>query len=96
MTERKTPTSPSPRELERLLNFVEAMRPEHALYLDEVGWFQLHHYKAYDGRNPRTGERVFVPQKALLIFQPDLNGRPREDLGDPTDGRVRGGHPSSK
>ena len=89
MIERKTP---SPDELLRLLDVVEAMRPEDALYLDDVGWFQLQHYKAYDGRNPRTGERVFVAEKTLLSFQPDfnlisaLNGRRREDLGDPTDG----------
>ncbi len=92
VTEQKALTSPAPSELERILNFVETMPPEHALYLDDVGWFQLHHYKAYDGRNPRTGERMFVPQKALLMFQSDLNlisvlnGRPREDLGDPTHG----------
>lgn len=92
VTEQKALTSPAPSELERILNFVETMPPEHALYLNDVGWFQLQHYKAYDGRNPRTGELVFVPQKALLMFQPDfnlisvLNGRPREDFGDPTHG----------
>ena len=92
MTEQRTPTPPSKIELERFLEVVEGLEPQHALYLDDVGWFQLRRYEAYEGRNPRTGERVFVPAKSLLMFTPDgnllsvLNGRPREDLGDPTDG----------
>jgi nucleoid DNA-binding protein len=91
-TDRATPMPTSPNQIERLINYIEAMRPEEVVYLDDLGWFPLQYYKAYEGRNPRTGERIFVPHKALVLFQADpnliaaLNGRPRQDLGDPAVG----------
>jgi nucleoid DNA-binding protein len=36
-----------------------------------LGRFTVRTYKAYDGRNPRTGEPVHVPAKALPFFQID-------------------------
>jgi nucleoid DNA-binding protein len=36
-----------------------------------LGSFQLRTYKPYEGRNPRTGERVHVPGKRLVFFMID-------------------------
>lgn len=75
---------------EQLLRAIETLPADDALYLDDVGWFQIRRYEAYEGKNPRTNERVHVPAKTLVMFEADgnllniLNGRPREDLGDPT------------
>ncbi|MBI3992001.1 MAG: integration host factor subunit beta [Candidatus Lambdaproteobacteria bacterium] len=33
------------------------------------GSFMLKSYNAYTGRNPKTGERVFVPKKELPFFR---------------------------
>lgn len=37
-----------------------------------LGSFTVRHYKAYDGRNPRTGESVDVPEKRLPFFKVGL------------------------
>jgi len=34
------------------------------------GAWRARHYPGYVGRNPRTGERVFVPAKVLPVFRP--------------------------
>jgi len=76
--------------LEQLVAAIETLPTNDALYLDDVGWFQVLRFDAYDGKNPRTNERVEVPAKTQLNFEAHgnflnvLNGRPREDLGDPT------------
>jgi integration host factor subunit beta len=33
------------------------------------GSFTVRHYSAYDGRNPRTGKAVSVPEKRLPFFK---------------------------
>ena len=33
------------------------------------GWFTVREYKAYNGRNPRTGRPVPVPEKRLPFFK---------------------------
>ena len=33
------------------------------------GSFTVRHYQAYDGRNPRTGKAVSVPEKRLPFFK---------------------------
>ncbi|MDD9936930.1 MAG: integration host factor subunit beta [Myxococcales bacterium] len=33
------------------------------------GSFTVRHYKEYDGRNPRTGKAVSVPEKRLPFFK---------------------------
>jgi integration host factor subunit beta len=33
------------------------------------GSFTVRHYEAYDGRNPRTGKAVSVPEKRLPFFK---------------------------
>lgn len=35
-----------------------------------LGAFRVHEYDGYDGRNPRTGERVEVLPKRLPLFRP--------------------------
>ena len=34
------------------------------------GSFEIRHYKAYEGRNPRTGERVMIPETIRACFRP--------------------------
>jgi len=47
----------------------------------DLGTFSVRVYRAYEGRNPRTGERVHVPEKRIFAFFPSdaawnyLNGR---------------------
>ncbi len=49
--------------------------------IPDLGSFEVREYKAYNGRNPRTGETVYVPSKRLPFFKVDsatrdyLNGR---------------------
>lgn len=35
-----------------------------------LGAFRVHEYNGYEGRNPRTGERVDVLPKRLPLFRP--------------------------
>jgi nucleoid DNA-binding protein len=59
--------------------------------LPGVGWLTVKHYKAYEGRNPRTGADILVPEKRLPYFTSDpeldraLAGLPPSDLAIPDD-----------
>lgn len=49
------------------------------------GSFLLKGYNAYTGRNPKTGEKVFVPKKELPFFRAGKDLRERVNTsGDPT------------
>lgn len=39
--------------------------------IPELGSFVVREYKAYEGRNPRTAERVYLPRKRLPFFKVD-------------------------
>lgn len=92
---RQDPPSPPPppvqpqSDLERLRSELARITVDDTLYLAELGWFALRHYESYEGRNPRTGERVFVPEVWQLFFRAhpnlthELNGEPRESIADP-------------
>ena len=43
--------------------------------LRTFGNFSVRSYKSYVGRNPRTGEKVFVSEKRLPYFKPSLELR---------------------
>ena len=48
------------------------------------GTFSIRSYKTYDGRNPKTGEKISVKQKRLPFFKVGkelkikVNGRPKK------------------
>jgi nucleoid DNA-binding protein len=77
-------------EVARLVAVFRDLPTGDAVYLDDLGWFQVLRFDGYEGTNPRTDERIHIAAKALLRFEADgnlvnvLNHRPREDLGDPT------------
>ena len=50
------------------------------------GTFKVRHRKARTARNPRTGEPVQVPSRAVPVFKPSMHLRGRVDRG-------RGGSP---
>ncbi|MBI9085421.1 MAG: integration host factor subunit beta [Desulfobacterales bacterium] len=48
--------------------------------------FKVKHYPPYTGRNPRSGEKVTVPEKRLPFFKPGLELKERVDGADSADG----------
>ena len=46
------------------------------------GSFVVKHYESYTGRNPKTGEKVFVPPKKLPFFKVGKELRERVDQVD--------------
>jgi nucleoid DNA-binding protein len=83
----KTPLAST--DLARLASELQRLSPNDTMYLAELGWFAKRVYESYEGRNPRTGARVFVPKKTLLFFRPHpnlrhvINGEPPETVADP-------------
>jgi integration host factor subunit beta len=49
------------------------------------GAFSVKEYKSYTGRNPKTGEEVFVPSKRLPVWRTGTELRQRVDSGFGTD-----------
>ena len=45
------------------------------------GTFKVRHRKARKARNPRTGEPVEVPPRAVPVFKPSMHLRSRVDRG---------------
>ncbi len=70
-------------------SMVEALRRGEGIEIRGFGSFTIREYKAYEGRNPRTGQAVFVKPKKLAFFKVGRelrervnNGRrPREGVG---------------
>lgn len=54
------------------------------------GSFLLKSYNAYTGRNPKTGDKVFVPRKELPFFRAGKDLRQRVNGGHPGTGRKNG------
>lgn len=50
----------------------EALCREEGIEIRGLGSFTVRHYKAYDGRNPRTGQKVDVSEKRLPFFKVGL------------------------
>ncbi len=55
------------------------------------GSFTVRNYKAYEGRNPRTGDTVHVKPKRLAFFKVGKELRERVNLGRL---KMTGAHPS--
>jgi nucleoid DNA-binding protein len=52
----------------RLKEMLRDGPPSRYLYVPRIGWLTVLHFKAYVGRNPRTGEAVDVPAKRQIVF----------------------------
>jgi len=48
---------------------VEALQRDEGIEIRGFGSFTVRQYKAYEGRNPRTGEQVHVAPKRLPFFK---------------------------
>ena len=60
---------------------ISAMKRGERIEIRGFGSFEVRHYKAYQGRNPRTGESVHVPPKKLPFFKVGKELRERVNRG---------------
>ncbi len=58
-------------------SMVDAMRRGERIEIRNFGNFVVKDYKAYTGRNPKTGELVHVPPKKMPFFKVGLELRSR-------------------
>lgn len=59
----------------------EAMTNGERIELRSFGNFSVRCYESYMGRNPKSGEKVFVPEKRLPYFKPSLELRRKLNPG---------------
>lgn len=73
-------------------SMVKALQEGEGIEIRGFGSFTVREYKAYEGRNPRTGETVHVAPKKLPFFKvgKDLRERVNSAFGD-TDGVAAAG-----
>ena len=66
-------------------SMVRALERGEGIEIRGFGSFTVRKYKAYEGRNPRTGETVHVAEKRLPFFKvgKDLRERVNAGLGTP-------------
>ena len=50
-------------------SMAEALKQNDRVEIRDFGSFEVRHYEAYKGRNPRTGEAIDVPAKKLPHFK---------------------------
>ena len=60
---------------------VAALKRGEGIEIRGFGSFTIREYKAYDGRNPRTGETVHVRPKRMAFFRVGKDLRERVDQG---------------
>jgi integration host factor subunit beta len=72
-------------------SMVEALKRGEGIEIRGFGSFTIREYKAYEGRNPRTGETVHVRPKRLAFFKVGKELRERVNNGrgalDASDGQ---------
>ena len=51
-------------------SMIDALRRGEGIEIRGFGSFTVRHYKAYEGRNPRTGEALMVPSMRVPKFRP--------------------------
>lgn len=71
-------------------NIKQALANGDKVEIRGFGSFLLKGYNAYTGRNPKTGERVFVPKKELPFF------RAGKDLRERVNGEPGGDEPEDE
>ena len=66
-------------------SMVKALQEGEGIEIRGFGSFTVREYKAYEGRNPRTGETVHVAPKKLPFFKvgKDLRERVNAKVGTP-------------
>src|SRR5215471_14455164 len=57
--------------VECVVRFLVTCGRDDELHLPGVGWLSARHYKPYEGRDPRTGALISVPEKCLPFFRVD-------------------------
>ncbi len=68
-------------------NIKQALAAGDKVEIRGFGSFLLKSYNAYTGRNPKTGERVYVPKKELPFFRAGKDLRQKVDrTGTPDSG----------
>ena len=60
-----------------LATMTDALLQGHNIEIRGFGSFQVRHYDAYVGRNPKTGKEVNVPPKRLPFFKAGKDLRQR-------------------
>lgn len=63
----------------------DALQEEERVEIRGFGSFEVRHYAAYRGRNPKTGEEVFVAAKKAPFFKTGKELRERVNGGIPED-----------
>ena len=66
-------------------SIVDALRNESKIELRGFGSFRVRHRRSRQGRNPKTGDRVDVPEKRIPYFKP---GKELKDLINHDEERV--------
>jgi integration host factor subunit beta len=74
--------------VEQLVNVIfesmeQALRRGERIEIRGFGSFEVREYKAYEGRNPRTGESVYVRPKRLPFFKVGKELKERINGSDP-------------
>jgi integration host factor subunit beta len=64
-------------------SMVDALKQGEGIEIRGFGSFTVRHYKAYEGRNPRTGLPVQVQPKKLPFFKVGKDLRERVNIGRP-------------
>lgn len=54
-------------------SMIEALRSENRIEIRDFGSFEVRHYGAYKGRNPRNGEILMVSEKRQAFFKVGKN-----------------------
>lgn len=62
-----------------------ALKSGQRIEIRGFGSFEIRHYKAYEGRNPRTGAKVDVKPKRLPFFKVGKELKERVNLGEGDD-----------
>ena len=60
-------------------SIIESLTSEGRVEIRGFGAFTVRKYKAYSGRNPKTGEKIEVPEKKLPFWKTGLELRQRVD-----------------
>ena len=61
----------------------DALKAEERVEIRGFGSFEVRHYAAYRGRNPKTGEEVFVAAKKAPFFKTGKELRERVNNSTP-------------
>ncbi|WP_428263847.1 HU family DNA-binding protein [Haliangium sp.] len=76
-------------------SMIEALQRGARIEIRGFGSFEVRDYKAYEGRNPRTGETVYVPAKRLPFFKVGKELRERINNQAGTDGHAAAPRPAA-